>query len=294
MSRAVPVFVPHWNRAESCARTVAALHGQTIAVEIVILDNASRVEERTKLAELLGDTATLRQMERNLGFGPALNVGLREWLAAGTDEFAVLAAHDALPEPHCVERLLDVLRARPDIGIASAVSGYPHIARHTGLRGPYLPHHAVGTGFEAQDFPHGTLLAVRRDCLAQIGLFDERFFAYGCEIEIGLRARRAGWVVGAVWGATVENPERGVPSATASYLQVRNALLISREESGAGWALVRTAITLANTLRLAAWPPARPQAFTVGGRLRAVRDAWIGRFGPPPVSVSGSIWGSNP
>ena len=290
----MPVFIPHWNRAESCARTVAAFRAQTVAVHIVILDNASRTAERARFTELVGETVELRRMPRNLGFGPALNVGLREWLATGDGEFAVLAAHDALPDSQCVQHLLATLRGRPDIGIASAVSGFPHAARHTGLRGPYLPHHAVGTGFEAQDFPHGTLLAVRRACLAQVGLFDERFFAYGCEIELGLRARRAGWVVGAVWEARVGNPERGVSSATASYLQVRNALLISREESGVGWALVRTAMTLANTVRLAAQPAARPAAFSIGSRLRAVRDAWGGRFGPPPVSVSGDSAGSAP
>ena len=33
----------------------------------------------------------------------------------------------------------------------------------------------------------------RRECLEDVGLFDERYFAYGDEMEIGLRAARHGW-----------------------------------------------------------------------------------------------------
>ncbi len=277
----VPVFIPHWNRAASCGRTVSAFREQSVPVEVVVIDNASSERERRALTDLLPAGTRIRALERNAGFGPALNVLLREWLATGGGDRVVLAAHDALPHRGCLEHLSAALDGDPRIGIASAWTGYPHAARFTPSRGPYLPARRPGTGFEDQDFPHGTLLMVRRACLEAVGPFDERFFAYGCEIELGLRARRAGWRVGVVWDARVDNPETTVPSAVASYLQVRNALCLSREWSGPYWGLFRSLVSLANTARLAVLPGARPAAFSTTARLRAVRDAWLGHMGPP-------------
>ena len=38
----------------------------------------------------------------------------------------------------------------------------------------------VESGFEYSGYPHGTLMLVRRACAEQVGIFDERYFAY-CE-----------------------------------------------------------------------------------------------------------------
>src|SRR5439155_14409310 len=122
----------------------------------------------------------------------------------------------------------------------------------------------------------------RRECLQQIGLFDERYFAYGCEMDLGLRARQSGWDIGVVWGARVENPERGVPSAVASYLQIRNALLLVHEWTGLPWAALRTLLSFTNTVYLQLRKPKRPAAFSFRGRLWAIADHWRGNHGAPP------------
>ena len=46
-------------------------------------------------------------------------------------------------------------------------------------------------GWEPVDYPHGTLLLARRACLEDVGLFDERYFSYCEEADLGLRARAA-------------------------------------------------------------------------------------------------------
>lgn len=283
----IPVFIPHWNRAEMCGAAVGALLEQTVPTSIVVFDNASRPEVRERLRELLDGRAAVRELDKNIGFGPAANIGLREWLTQADVEFAVVAAHDALPEATCLEELAAAMRAHPRAGIVSAETGLAHVARFSAWRGPWLPGHPRGHGFEAQDFPHGTLLMLRRACAAQVGLFDERFFAYGDEIELGLRARRAGWEVGVVWGALVTNPERSVPSDVASYLQVRNALAIVREWEGNGWGAVRSALSLVRTVQLAFVPSLRPAAFSTIARLRAIADVWRNRLGPPPPGLLG-------
>ena len=75
-------------------------------------------------------------------------------------------------------------------------------------------------------------MLARRECLAEVGLFDERYFAYCEEAELALRAKRAGWQVGVVRGAEVRNTDVGSRAAVVDYLQLRNTLLMVREHSG--------------------------------------------------------------
>ncbi len=281
------VFIAHRDRPESCARSVRAFLAQQVIVEIRVLDNGSAGDAIARLDSLLGGSAQVERLDKNLGFGAALNVGLLRWLAGASGSYAVVAAHDAIPHAGCLARLVEAMEERPKAGIVSAEVGFPHIARFTGWRGPYLPFHPRGNGFEPQDFPHGTLMMFRRECLEQIGAFDERYFAYGEEMDIGLRAWHRGWQVGVVWGAVVDNPERSVPSAAAAYLQLRNALLLVKVWKGRGWALVRSFVSFANTLRLLIWKSHRPSAFSFRARLTAIADCWLGRYGAPPLSVDG-------
>ena len=51
-----------------------------------------------------------------------------------------------------------------------------------------------------RDYPHGTLMLLRRSCLDEVGVFDERFFSYCEEADLGLRARGPR-VEGRVWSA---------------------------------------------------------------------------------------------
>ena len=286
MRMSLPVLLVHWNRPDVCVRAVAAFHSQSLPVEITILDNASSAENLERLRAQVAPRAAVRVLSDNLGFGPALNVGLQDWLGRSGAPYIVVAAHDALPHEDCLNRLVEVMERRPRCGMVSAETGQQHVARFTGLRGPHLPSHKRGTGFSPQDFPHGTLLLLRRDCLEDIGCFDVRYFAYGDEIDLGLRARASGWEVGACWDALVDNPERSVPGEVASYLQLRNAIVLVLKWKGRGWALWRSVVSVANTLRLALVVGARPSAYSARSRLLAVRDAWAGRLGPPPKRLT--------
>src|SRR3546814_8770780 len=70
-----------------------------------------------------------------------------------------------------------------------------------------------------------------RTLLREVGLFDERYFAYCEEADLALRAKAQGWETGLVRGAIVVNPHMGTPSRTVDYLQLRNTLLLVRERS---------------------------------------------------------------
>jgi hypothetical protein len=237
----------------------------------------------------------------NVGFGPGCNAGLRRWLAEPDGEaapFAVVAPHDAAPEAGCVRKVIEALAARPRAALACAEYGpgedwRPVVDKFFG--GWFVPTERL-EGWESVDYPHGTLLGIRRAAVRDIGLFDERFFAYCEEADLGIRARAAGWEVGLVWGAIVANGRP--PRADLSrYLQLRNTLLLLQKHFGIGAAMARL------TFEAGAWVAGKDQptlgvgigfgpceheveraAVRRATRL-ALRDFTRRRFGAPPAEL---------
>ena len=199
-----------------------------------------------------------------------------------------VAPHDALPQPGCAARLLEAVSHRPLAGLACADVGDGETPVVDQLFGGITrtPTGGDAYGWEAAGFPHGTLLLGRRACLEEIGLFDERYFAYCEEADLGERARRAGWEVGLVRGARVVNPATAVGSAIGDYLMLRNTLLLVRDHFGcnnAAWrfglALYQLGIGTIDQDQRGDWN------WAPAARVRALVDFSLGHFGPPPESL---------
>lgn len=278
---AVRVVLVHWNQPERLAATVAAFRAsEGVDVRVTVVDNGSRSPLGDGVADVVLDAGG------NVGFGPGANVGLRRFLDDADDgEWVVIAPHDALPAPDCLRRLLDAVAGRPEAGLACADYGdgaTPVVDRYFGgIPGPMT----VGEGWEPAGYPHGTLLIASRACLDDIGLFDERYFSYCEEADLGLRARAAGWDVGLVRGAIVRNPELHGALPAVSYLQLRNTLLLVRDHSGWYHAGIRLHLALLQLGVGLAWPARRDPYWHVEGKLRGMADFLRGRFGPPPADL---------
>ena len=282
---AVDVILIHRDQPERCVRTAAAFAGQVgVGVRLTVVDNGSRPAARARLRAELPDAA-LVEVGHNAGFGPGANAGLRAWLASGRGEWAVIAPHDALPAPDCLARLFAAAADRPRAGLVSAEYG----EANRPVVDPYLGGMLVPTerrdGWVDTEHPHGTLLACRRSCLEEIGLFDERYFAYVEEADLGLRAVAAGWDVGIVIGALVANPATASSAAVVDYLQLRNTLLLIRDHFGRYPAVMRSVIAVVSVVHQSVRPSARAPWFSPGARLRAVLDYARGRYGPPPPAL---------
>jgi N-acetylglucosaminyl-diphospho-decaprenol L-rhamnosyltransferase len=292
-SERLPVFIIHRDQPQRCVRTVHAFLDQDVDVDLTVIDNGSSPPAVEHLASELPDIAIVA-LGGNCGFGPAANAGLRPWLDTGTSAWAVIAAHDALPEPGCLRRLLEVVAARPLAGLASAVYGEPNVGvwlERVQMKpvvdryfGSILVDANHDTGWEDAGHPHGTLMVANRACLLDVGLFDERYFAYCEEADLGERARRAGWEVGVVWDAVVRNPHMSAASAAVEYLQLRNSLLLVRDHFGRYPAFIRLTMAVGDTAVRTLLPKRRTPIFSLAARCRAIVDFGRGRYGPPPAS----------
>ena len=280
----ITVVVVHRDRPDTIGGTVAAHLAQSVPTDVIVVDNGSSEATRVALPSLVGE-ARLIEAGSNLGFGPGANVGLRHWLAHGTGEWAAITPHDAVPDPDTLERIMDAVADRPGVGLVSADVGdgaRPIIQPYLGtIEAPP----EVEVGFDRSDYPHGTLMLVRRTCVEQIGLFDERYFAYCEEADLGLRAADAGWACGVVRGAMVHNPGMSASIERVAYLQTRNTLLLIREHFGRRNAWFRIVVALLQIPVGLVYEPARGLHWSPRGRLLAIRDHLRGRYGPPPPDV---------
>jgi N-acetylglucosaminyl-diphospho-decaprenol L-rhamnosyltransferase len=278
------IVLVHHDEPERCAGAVSAFRAQPGVSDVWVVESSSRASSRRRLRELTPGVEII-EADGNVGFGPGANLGLRRWLATHGEGWVGVAPHDAVPEAGCVARILAEVAERGRVGLVSAEFGpeFELIPVYDRVLGGYYRAAARGDGWQEVDYPHGTLLLARRETLEEIGLFDERYFAYCEEVDLGLRARQAGWQVGLVWGATVSNgrlPARPV----ADYLQLRNTLLLVSSYETAKEVRARVILAVAHHLadltraRRGCWGRARLAA-------RAALDYRRRRFGPPPAAV---------
>jgi N-acetylglucosaminyl-diphospho-decaprenol L-rhamnosyltransferase len=280
----VHVVIVHHDKPERCAASVAAFRAQGPQVSVTVVDSGSEPAAAGALRALVPDLDIIDAGD-NVGFGPGANLGWRDWLGRGEGEWVAVAPHDALPRPDCLVRLFAEIATRPAAGLVCAEFGpeFDLVPALDWILGGFYKPADRGLGWQDVDYPHGTLLVARRRTLEEVGLFDERYFAYCEEVDLSLRARAAGWEVGMVWGAVVDNGQLP-PQLLADYLQTRNTLLLVRSRFGRYAATVHILLALARTLGRMRRDRAKWRSHLQLEGL-AVVDFLRGRFGPPSPAV---------
>jgi GT2 family glycosyltransferase len=210
----VGFVIVSWNTRELLARCLESLRASAEAgrAEVVVVDNASEDGSAELVRERFG-WATLLARERNLGFGPAVNLG-----AASTSGGFVAAANADLElGPEALEALLAAARAAPEAGafaprlvmpdgkVQHSVHSFPSlrlaVVFNLGLAS-WIPGLGDRLCLEGRwdpdrdrevDWAHGALLLVRREAWDAVGGFDPAQWMYAEDIDLCWRLRRAGW-----------------------------------------------------------------------------------------------------
>jgi len=284
----VGVVIVHWNEPERCAETVRSFRDQGVPIRLLVIDNGSTLHNLAKLRSLCPDL-DIKELGGNIGFGPGANRGLVEMLQGTPATHIALAPHDALPAEGCLAQLCAALTVRPQAGAVCAEYGRGSMQKYSWARSISLPLSPAHTpGWNDALFPHGTLTLFRRSCLEQVGVLDERYFAYLEECDWGFRAKAHHWEIGIIGGAVVRNPSRSAASPVVVYLNLRNSLLLVRDHSGVIPAIIRSVVIAFNTVILWFRPQSRQTTRSTAVRFRALRDFWFGRFGAPPADLFAS------
>jgi len=235
----IAVVIPNYNggaHLEACLRSLAAQARPPQA--ILVVDNASSDNSLDRVRRV-APGAQIMPQSRNAGFAAAANLGAR---AAGADWVAIVN-NDAELSPGWMDACLDAIRRYPqadffacrilDFRDRNRLYGAGDCFLRAGIgyrRGEGLP---AGPGFmeDAEVFSAcGCAALYRRDIFLEAGGFDEGFFAYLEDVDLGLRLRAAGrrgmYVASAevfhIGGAT----SGGEYSSLSVRLRTRNSWLL--------------------------------------------------------------------
>ena len=240
----ISVVVPNWNGRRFLDRCFTALRRQTFDdLNLVLVDNASG-DGSVEFVQGRFPEVEIVRLTRNTGFATAMNAGIRR---ARTPYIAFLN-NDTEPDERWLEQLLACLERHPQAAAATSkvlMLDRPGTLDDTGnfLARSLLPY-ARGHGeadagqydVEEQVFsPSGAAALWRAAVLDEIGLFDESFFAYYEDVDLGFRARLAGYECWYAPAAVVlhQRGGSGGDDGFTLYHHVRNRWLMLAKDAPA-------------------------------------------------------------
>lgn len=215
----VSIVIPNVNGASVLEACLASLRKQRFRdYEIVVVDNGSDDHSLELLARQFQDVRVVRLSE-NKGFGKAANIGAR----ASRGAYLAFLNNDTFVDPDWLVELFECLERHPAASsVAAKVMRMDDPATIDGAGDSMtwsLKAYRRGFGEDADRYlleaevfsASATACLWRSEVFFELGGFDESFFAYYEDVDLGFRARLAGYECWYAPGASVLH----VGSATA-------------------------------------------------------------------------------
>ncbi len=203
----VACVVLNLNGRELLLQTLTSLQQQSYpGLRIIVVDNGSNDGSQKAVRQTFPELPLI-DTGSNLGFGEGNNVGIRRALDEGAD-WVFLLNNDTEIEPGAVAALVEAGERAPRAGILGAKIYFfdrPDVLWYGGGRVTWwaglISHRGIHQRDSQQleepadtDYVTGCAMLLRREMLAQIGLFDPAYFpAYVEDADLCERAHRAGW-----------------------------------------------------------------------------------------------------
>lgn len=233
------MVVLNWNGRHHlgpCLDSLLAVDYPAERLEIIVVDNGSTDGSAEFLATSYPTVRVLRN-DRNLGYALPNNQGAR----ASEADYVAILNNDTRVDRNWLRPLVDYLEANPRVLMAGSLvldwDGKKVDFMRSGMS-------AFGEGFqlgfgkdlaeaparpEPQLFVNGAGFLARRAELLEMGGFDERYFAYYEDVDLGWRAWVLGWEVMLVPESRVYHRHHGTSSRFGfeklDLLFARNAMM---------------------------------------------------------------------
>lgn len=258
------IIIPNYNGAHFLKNCLDSLRHQTYQnFRITVVDNGSSDESVTLLQRYYPE-ADILNLPYNKGFAAAANAGIR----SSKEPYVMLLNNDTTVKHNCVEKLMNAITSDSQIFSAGA-----HVLS---MRAPYLTDTSGdfysffgyafcrGQGLSATRFAlsrHnqlstftncGCAVIYRRYLLQKTGLFDERFFAYLEDVDLGFRARKMGYKNIVCTEAHVFHYGSGTTGAKYTpmkvYLSARNNIWLRQKNLSLFQRLIQAPFFLVGTI----------------------------------------------
>jgi len=196
------IIIVNWNSWELLTRCLEALSRQTdMSFKVLVADNASETPPPVGIFSILPDLVYI-QNDNNIGFAAANNALIEQ---AKDAEWIITLNPDAVPEPGWIAHLLYAAKKYTDYPFfASRLVQYENselldgdgdvyhvsgLAWRKGFNKKYAQYMTPTEVFS----PCAAAAMYRTDVLIELGGFDEDFFCYMEDVDLGFRSRLAGY-----------------------------------------------------------------------------------------------------
>lgn len=196
------MVIPNWNGVEFLKACLPALQRQTFDdFEIIVVDNGSR-DDSVRMIESDYPSVRLIELPDNIGFAAACNRGIQ----AAHGRYIALLNNDTEADPGWLEALYLAAAQDEKTGMVASKILLNLETREIDSVGMMVYGDGIGRqrgrgriddgSFDRVEevlYPSACAALYKREMFDDIGLFDEDFFLYCEDTDIGLRAQRAGW-----------------------------------------------------------------------------------------------------
>lgn len=198
--KSLSVLIVNYNSgvyAVDCIRSL--LQQQSLALEVIVVDNASQDNSIELLNEAFGKKITLIKSKENLGFGRANNLAASK----ATGEYLLLLNPDTIISgPHDLSELIQFLEAHPEAGMVGPAIEEPRKGKDVLPRYRYPASRKLKYTNTFKNLPGeiawilGACMLIKRGFYEEIAGFDPDYFLYGEDADICLRIRQHGYQIG--------------------------------------------------------------------------------------------------
>lgn len=247
----IAVILVNYNGIKFNDKCIESVLGSSVKgrIQIVVVDNHSTDGSREALNENWKDNSQVHliDLEDNVGFARANNVGIRWAISRGINRYLLLN-NDTEMEQDTIEQMLELQERRGGIVTPKIVYGDdPTTIWCAGGRFTPIIKKPVQVGLNQKDcsafdqekkydFANGCALLLDKETVDKIGLLDESFFLYYEDTEYSMRAVKKGIFTWYCPKALVYHKVNGSTKGNERYLSVyyitRNWLIYAKMHLG--------------------------------------------------------------
>lgn len=249
MKSRVAIILLNWNAYLHSRNSIHSLSRvNEAAFDIILVDNASTDDSLQKLKDEFPQIKFIHS-SHNLGFAGGNNIGIKNALLLNY-EYVMLLNNDVFVDSNYLYHLINYLDFHSNVGAVQPLI-YNHPDRNKIWNGGGKFHRISGNTDSSKlilsndkpleiDWISGCAFMIRTSVLKQIGLFNEKYFAYYEDVDLSFRIRKLGYnlilipssVIYHIGGGSSNTPEKrreGYLSPDVHYYNTRNHIWIIRQ-----------------------------------------------------------------
>jgi hypothetical protein len=300
------VIILNWNGKQFLAGCLASLRQQTFRdFDVLLVDNGSQDGSVDFVAREFPEVRTM-PLSENLGFCRPNNLGMEDAMARESD-FVLLLNNDTEIAADCLEHMIAAMATDPTIAIVCPkiyFADHPDTFWYAGADFSLWTSRSRYTGWRQQDRGQhdqprsitqatGCAMLLRATALTQVGLLDERFWAYIEDVDWSIRFLQSNYQLRFEPKARVWHFDGGTSVARGSqfrrqYLSTRNLLLLGRAH--AKWWQLPTFLLGFLFFHVAFYAVLRSVRRDFRA-LRAIADGIVDAFRPSSVAPNARLLG---